>query len=166
MIERPGRPFEPFAERPLAYLITWTVYGSWLPGDDRGWRIKRRGEQEPDAGRRALARYLMIESPFALDREQRLLVERTIDDHASFRNWELHARNCRSNHVHVVVAAATIATTMREQFKAWCSRRLNEQAAKSGAARRETWWTSGGDFGRLYGPQDVEWATIYVRDLQ
>lgn len=22
---------------PLAYLITWTTYGTWLPGDRRGW---------------------------------------------------------------------------------------------------------------------------------
>ena len=22
---------------PLAYLITWTTYGTWLPGDQRGW---------------------------------------------------------------------------------------------------------------------------------
>ena len=24
---------------PLAYHITWTTYGSWLPGDPRGWKL-------------------------------------------------------------------------------------------------------------------------------
>ena len=22
---------------PLAYFLTWTTYGTWLPGDERGW---------------------------------------------------------------------------------------------------------------------------------
>jgi len=22
---------------PLAFFLTWTKYGSWLPGDERGW---------------------------------------------------------------------------------------------------------------------------------
>ncbi|MEZ6123881.1 MAG: hypothetical protein R3C49_11970 [Planctomycetaceae bacterium] len=28
---------------PLAYFITWTVYGSLLQGDDRGWRKRGKG---------------------------------------------------------------------------------------------------------------------------
>ena len=27
---------------PLAYFLTWTTYGTWLPGDERGWN--RKGE--------------------------------------------------------------------------------------------------------------------------
>ena len=22
---------------PLAYFLTWSTYGTWLPGDERGW---------------------------------------------------------------------------------------------------------------------------------
>ena len=25
---------------PLAYFLTWTTYGTWLPGDERGWNRK------------------------------------------------------------------------------------------------------------------------------
>ena len=32
---------------PLAYFITWTVYGSWLQGDERGWRRYRGGHEKP-----------------------------------------------------------------------------------------------------------------------
>ena len=28
-------------DEPLAYFITWTVYGTWLQGDVRGWRRHR-----------------------------------------------------------------------------------------------------------------------------
>ena len=29
-------------ERALAYYFTWNTYGSWLPGDRRGWVRKRK----------------------------------------------------------------------------------------------------------------------------
>jgi len=42
-----SRPFN--AGEPIAYLITWTTYGTWLPGDERGWQKKNRtGEQSPN----------------------------------------------------------------------------------------------------------------------
>ena len=33
---------------PLAYFLTWTTYGTWLPGDERGWVKRKRGFQAPD----------------------------------------------------------------------------------------------------------------------
>lgn len=33
---------------PLAYFITWTTYGTWLPGDPRGW--VKEGSVEIEAG--------------------------------------------------------------------------------------------------------------------
>jgi hypothetical protein len=27
----------PYRSGPMAFFLTWTTYGSWLPGDDRGW---------------------------------------------------------------------------------------------------------------------------------
>ena len=38
----------PHGEEPLAYLLTWTTYGTWLPGDDRGWTEKPGQFREPD----------------------------------------------------------------------------------------------------------------------
>jgi hypothetical protein len=26
---------------PIAYFLTWTTYGTWLPGDERGWYAKQ-----------------------------------------------------------------------------------------------------------------------------
>ena len=69
----------------------------------------------------------MTEDACILDLEQRRLVEKTIADHCRIRGWELHAVNCRTNHLHVVVTADRDADTVREQFKAWCTRKLKEQ---------------------------------------
>lgn len=36
---------------PLALFLTWTTYGSWLPGDERGWVEKPGRFRESDAER-------------------------------------------------------------------------------------------------------------------
>jgi hypothetical protein len=35
-------------DEPLAYFLTWTTYGSWLPGDQRGWVAKPGQFRAPD----------------------------------------------------------------------------------------------------------------------
>src|SRR5262245_26539839 len=111
----------------IAFFSTWTTYGTWLPGDPRGWYQRGHGLREPDALRRFEAALLMTEDALILDAEQRRLVEKTIADHCVIRKWVLHSVNCRSNHVHVAVTApGRTIEVPREQFKAWCTRRLKE----------------------------------------
>jgi hypothetical protein len=43
-------------EEPLAYFPTWTTYGAWLPGDERGWVEKPGHFRAPDAQRQEAAR--------------------------------------------------------------------------------------------------------------
>jgi hypothetical protein len=33
---------------PIAFFLTWSTYGTWLPGDDRGWVEYCHGFQLPD----------------------------------------------------------------------------------------------------------------------
>ena len=33
-------------DMPLAYFITWTVYGTFLQGDERGWWKIKNGTQQ------------------------------------------------------------------------------------------------------------------------
>ena len=48
------------SDYPLAWFITWTTYGTWLPGDDRGWTERGKGSQLPDFYRqiRAALRFM------------------------------------------------------------------------------------------------------------
>src|SRR5262249_12003475 len=88
---------------PIAYHLTWTTYGTWLPGDERGWvESGKAGIQAPDPEREWQARQCMVESAVVLTPGQRDLVEQTIRDHCRIRGWVLHAVNARSNHIHVV----------------------------------------------------------------
>src|SRR5262249_46648615 len=120
---------------PLAYLLSWTTYGTWLPGDERGWvEGGVPGIQPDNPARRDTARGRMKEAPVTLTAAQREGVEATVRDHCTFRGWPLHAVNARSNHVHVVLTAPEVAPEeVMALLKAWCSRRLNEQVGRRGA---------------------------------
>jgi hypothetical protein len=86
-------------EDPLAYFLTWATYGTWLPGDGRGWFVYKGGWQPPDAIREREAKARMTEDACILTSEQRKVVETQIAETCARRGWTLHAVNCRSNHV-------------------------------------------------------------------
>ncbi len=148
---------------PLAYLITWTTHGTWLPGEDRGWvQYGVAGVQASNPARKELARQRLDAPPVILDAEQRALVESTIRAHCAFRLWTLLAVNVRSNHVHVVVTADAEPAKVMDQFKAWCSRRLNERAGTP----PERWWTRHGSTKWINDEGYLRNAIRYVQERQ
>jgi hypothetical protein len=159
----------------LAYFLTWPTYGTWLPGDERGWVEYRHGWQLPDAVRKLEAEARMTEGACFLDSEQRQVVERTIAEHCRIRGWQLHAVNCRTNHLHVVVTADRPPKQVRVQFKAWCTQRLKELEAKRlgctcpddiAARVRENWWVERGSDRFINDKASLDAAIVYVRDGQ
>jgi hypothetical protein len=94
----------------VAYHIVWHTYGSWLPGDERGWVDRRSPEVQ--AGRPGLwrhARDAMTEEPVILTVEQRKLVASVCQEHCRIREWLLHAINVLKTHVHAVIASQVSA---------------------------------------------------------
>ena len=125
---------------PPTYFITWTTYGTWLPGDERGWVAKGKpGIQFPNGQLQDVAARRLAFDPVYLDPVQRQIVEAAIEEEAIFRGGRLHARNARTNHVHLVVTIDEEGEKTRDRFKAWCSRKLNETYGK-----HPIWWTRGG----------------------
>ena len=155
------RPFN--TNDPVAYFITWTSYGTWLPGDERGWH--RWGESEPRPPNelfRQMAAAAMKETEFTLAPDDRELVERTVARHCRIRGWMLHTVRARSNHVHVVVTAPGYhPKTVRDQLKAWCTRHL-----KPKYPGRERFWTEGGSCRWINHDDDLASAIAYVNDAQ
>ena len=100
---------------PLAFFLTWTAYGSWLPGDNRGWVDGRGRAHGPEPLQYALALRRMAEEAVSFDRPQRVAVEEAIAAHCRVRGWHLHAVECRSQHVHVVVTAVGRAPGRRDE---------------------------------------------------
>jgi REP element-mobilizing transposase RayT len=114
----------------------------------------------------------MTETACRLDREQRRAVEEQAAETCRWKGWVLHAVNCRSNHLHVVVSADTHPKTIRSQLKAWCTRKLKTlEAARIAAsgvsiAMREQWWAERGSQRYINDADSLEAAIPYVRDGQ
>jgi REP element-mobilizing transposase RayT len=154
-----------------AYHITWTTYGTWLPGDERGWvESGSAGIRPPDPDREQIAALAMAEDAVILTPEQRALVEQTIRDHCRIRGWTLHAVNVRTNHVHVVVTADRDGVVVRDQFKAWCSQKLSDRAGLTKPVARKAgrrhWFTEGGDCKKIDTEEYLQNAITYVLERQ
>src|SRR5262245_8113713 len=148
---------------PIGYFLTWVTYGTWLPGDARGWVEYRHGWQLPDPVRELEAKALMTEDACILSPEQRQVVEAQVAQTCAHRGWTVHAVNCRSNHVHAVVSAnVSNPKKIRVDLKAWATRAL-KNTVDSG---RENWWAERGSIRFLNTDDDLEGATVYVRDGQ
>ncbi len=149
---------------PIAYFLTWTTYGSWLPGDARGWTDGRGVTRIPDASREGAAALRMAERPLSLDGWQRSIVHRVIRDHCQRRAWQLHAASCRLQHVHVALTAPEVAPAQcMAQFKAWTARRLAEDATHAG---RKKWWTENGSRRLIFEESDLAEVVVYITECQ
>jgi REP element-mobilizing transposase RayT len=148
---------------PLAYFLTWTTYGTWLPGDERGWVERRGGWREPDLMLELDAAGRMTETACLLDADARRTVEEQIAETCAWRGWTLLAVNCRSNHVHAVVSAPeSTPDKVRSDLKAWSARRLKE---RHGASRTQ-WWSDRGSVRSLFDDAALEGAILYTREGQ
>jgi REP element-mobilizing transposase RayT len=145
------------------YFITWTTYGTWLPGDARGWRKRRVGEQLPRPLLEQWCRKQMKGETVLLSPTDRETVQTACREHCEFRNWELLAVNARSNHVHIVMIADESPKKVRDQLKANCTRCLRQQAEPLIAKRT---WTRGGDVELLDSEDDIESVVVYVTEAQ
>lgn len=148
---------------PLAYFLTWPTYGTWLPGDERGWVEYRKGWHVPDAARKLESAAKMTEDACTLSEPEREIVERQVAETCGHRGWHLYAVSCRSNHIHVVVTAPnTHPKKVRNDLKAWCTRRLKEKSDPT----RENWWAERGSQRYINDEGSLEAAIRYVTEAQ
>lgn len=166
----------------LTWLITSTTYGTWLPGDARGFvgRVWDARPDDPDTdalrvthdivgtaydrdipGLHAASRALMKGEAILLDANQAQVVLDQFQQTASFRRWQLHAGSVMANHFHLVVTAPADVRTddILRDFKSYASRVLNTRWTKP---RSGTWWTASGSRRRLPNEYAVECAIRYV----
>jgi REP element-mobilizing transposase RayT len=99
-----------------------------------------------------------------LETHDRETIERACREHCEHRGWHLFAVNARTNHVHVVVAAAnTSPQTVRDQLKANCTGALPRQDQPLVVERT---WTRGGDCEILDSDDELQAAVEYTLDTQ
>ena len=120
------------SNHPLAFLITFRCYGTWLHGDELG-SIDRRNNIYGDAKIAANDHWKVISSnrmkqrPVRLDAASRDAVERAVRDTCERRKWKLYATNIRTNHIHVVTTTGgKLPSVALNAFKANATRCLRE----------------------------------------
>lgn len=149
---------------PLAYLITFRAYGTWLHGD-QGGSVDRFHNQfgapliSPNERWRKHNRSLLIEAPFKLDSRPRALVKKAIQETCTIRKWEFWITNVRTNHVHTVVSALCKPEIILAAFKANATRMLREAAYWRS---RKSPWVEKGSKKYLWTENDVINAVAYV----
>jgi hypothetical protein len=148
----------------IAFFITWTVYGTRLQGDKRGWRRRKNGEQTPQPRLAQWRRDRLKHSIGLLNSELRETVNSEIGRLCRYRRWHSWTHDARSNHVHVVVTAVRYSgKQVRDQLKANCTRVLRESWAEF--IDRPV-WTSGGDWQCINTEEELHDVVQYVREAQ
>ena len=160
--------FGPPMDSPLAYFLTWATYGTWLPGDKRGWVDYRHGWQMPDPIKHLEAAVRMTADACILDELQRYAVHEQVVETCSHKGWILHAVNCRTNHLHIVVTAPVSPKIARAQLKAWCTRKLKslQRSPAFGVSIRDEWWAERGCQRYINDQAGLEAVIRYVLEWQ
>ncbi len=161
------------------WLLTWTTYGSWLPGDDRGFVSNVRNGEGPEVrfnipgtptkanmpGLEDYARRKMKGTEIRLQSEQASILISQFQETATCRGWQLLAAAVMSNHCHAVVGVPgdPDPSTLLRDFKSYGSRALNQHWPKSESGR---WWTESGSRRKLPNDTSVLSAIKYVFDQE
>ena len=151
---------------PLAYLITFRCYGTWLHGDERNSVDTHKGKNvygsskiQPNSNLENLMKSKMKQTAFLLDEKQQKAVESAIKEVCEHRGYILQAINVRTNHVHAVVSAHTKPEPIINAFKSYSTRKLKELGLIDSKTKV---WSRGGSRRSLWKPRHLELAINYV----
>ena len=150
---------------PLAYLITFRSYGTWLHGDERGsvnrFRNQYKSPRLPpeknwvEKNTQRLTREIVV-----LDAAQRSCVEAAARETCEIRGWHLYAINVRTNQVHLVASAgAKRPEIVLNAFKANATRSMREGGCWQSPMSP---WADKGSKRYLWNEQSLARAIDYV----
>ncbi len=161
------------------WLLTWTTYGTWLPGDERGHVSNVRSADGtgrrhntpgtvPEGQQRGLklaAQAKLVGDPIYLELELAAPVLGQFHETTAYRGWTLLAVGIMANHIHVVVGVAgdPEPESLLRDFKSYASRCLNRLRGKPASG---TWWTEGGSKRKKEGREEIVAAIEYVRNQE
>jgi REP element-mobilizing transposase RayT len=161
------------------WLLTWTTYGTWRPGDERGFVsdirqpdgttvIANRPGEDYTMGMRGLERFskeaMSSDTVFLNSAQANCLLDQFLQT-ATYREWMLWAAAIMRNHVHLVVGVMgdPEPEAMLKDFKSYGSRVLNNRLKASENGR---WWTASGSRRKLPDEPAIIAAIRYVESQQ
>jgi len=148
---------------PLAYHISLHTYGSWLPGDPRGWHHRGDGpralERPGWEPLRAVARELQRDPTVMFTEPMGVVVVEAVVTLAHDRGWRLYAAEAVSSHLHAVIGAPLIGVAVIREIrevgaKLLCDRGLHDPSQRV--------WSRGGHFSMVHTIAGLARAVEYV----
>jgi len=159
------------------WLLTTTTYGSWLPGDSRGFVSNVADGPGPEIrhnipgtpydkdmpGLVRVSRASLKGPPIYLVTEQADETFERFKETARYRLWLLCAVAVLANHLHIVVGVPgdPDPEDLLRDFKSYASRGLNRRWPKPESG---TWWTTSGSKRKLPDEQALLAAIDYVKN--
>jgi REP element-mobilizing transposase RayT len=161
------------------WFLTWTTYGSWLPGDERGFvgfnrefggarqskHLPSGPVEKPNEALKSFSQAIMRGEAIRLNLQQAEVLFGQFQETASYRNWTLLAVAIMANHIHCVlgVMGDPKPEDLLRDLKSYGSRSLNRIWGKP---KSETWWTESGSRRKLHGEGDVKMAVDYAESQE
>jgi len=156
---------------PIAYLITFTTYGTWLHGDKRGSVDEKHNRHcsafvAPNPDWKSREQSTLKNPPFILDRSRREAVLQAILQVCDFRGWFAHAVHVRSNHIHIVVSGKEKPEKTMVDFKAYATRAIGRCAPNNSQTIIKKYWTQHGSAKYLWTKKQLASTIGYVKNEQ
>lgn len=148
----------------LAYLLTFSTYGTHLPGSEKGWvDVQHCTVGSPvlasNPMRQAWWRAHLNEPPWTLDPESRRLTLETVLSVCRHRQWIAHAIHVRKTHVHAVLSGEATPERMLSDCKAYATRALRRDVP---SVHRRRYWSVHGSTRYLWNAVSLRAAVDYV----
>lgn len=156
-------------EYPIAYLITFTTYGTWLHGDKRGSVDDEHNQYKnsfiaPSLVLQRKEQSALKNPPFMLGKRQREAVLEAILQVCKFRGWFAHAVHVRSNHIHILVSGEEKPEKIMIVFKAYATRAIRRCC--KGQTIIKKYWTRHGSTKYIRTKESLASAIRYVKNEQ
>ncbi len=162
------------------WLLTWTTYGTWLPGDDRGfvspvrsssfdpWRkenVRGTTYSRSMPGLKHASQSRLKCPPILLNSSQADALLSQFHETANHRHWQILAVAIMRTHIHLISAVAgdPDPDSILKDYKAYASRKLNSRWEKPASG---TWWTESGSKRKKWNYAAVVRAVRYVANQE
>ena len=157
------------------WLLTWTTYGEWLPGDDRGFVSRVPGEKDThpvpnipgtpypadQKEVQAAAEERMSGTPVRLTADHAKVVYESFFDLCARHDIALLAASVMANHAHVLCQSDKDGAELLQLFKGNTSHALGKSFQLTDAPR---WWTKSGSKRFVKPGADLAPAIEYVQN--
>jgi len=142
----------------LGYMITWTTYGTWLQGDERGY-VKNGRIYPVNKGLMRANKQLQSQNTVQLSKTQQKLVREAIVREAALHGQYIYTLSVQSNHVHIVAQYIPQPIGKVVAYYKKAARIALKVAGHSGRL-----WTRGYDKRFCFDQTTLEQRIKYVRD--